>query len=108
MGLQSAERYADGPWGLPAPTGVAELVKGAGFVDVSVEQIRRPVRFEAGAGQLDHGLAASGLAPEIAGLASGERKALAEALADNLRGLTDASGAVASYLTSHIVLAGVR
>lgn len=105
MGRDSADRYADGPWGLHAPAVLAELVTSAGFMDVSVEEIRRPVRFEAGADQLDRSLAASGLAAEVADLPADERTALGSAIADNLRGLTDAGGAVASYLTSQIVLA---
>jgi SAM-dependent methyltransferase len=105
MGLEPAERYANGPWGLHAPAVLTELVSKAGFIDVSVEEIRRPVCFEGGAGQLDHSLAASGLAAEIAELSGNERTALAGAIADNLRRLTDASGAVTSHLTSQIVLA---
>jgi SAM-dependent methyltransferase len=108
MGAASAERYANGPWGLHAPAVLAELVASAGFMDVSVEEIRQPVRFEAGPGQLDRSLAASGLAAEIAGLPSDQRTALACAIADNLLGLTDSSGAVASHLTSQIVLAAAN
>jgi SAM-dependent methyltransferase len=104
MGLESAERYANGPWGLHAPEALAEMVSGAGFTDISAEEVRRPVLFEAGASQLDHSLAASGLAAEIANLSSDERTALAAAVADNLSGLTDTNGAVASYLTSQILL----
>jgi SAM-dependent methyltransferase len=105
MGVDPAERYANGPWGLHAPEELAEMVIGADFTDVSVEEVRRPVRFEAGASQLDRSLDASGLATEIASLPEEERVALTSAVADNLRSLTDANGAVASYLTSQILLA---
>ncbi len=105
MGVEAAERYANGPWGLHAPTDLAEMVISADFTEVSVEEIRRPVRFEAGASQLDHSLAASALATEIASLPGDKRVALNSAVADNLRSMTDASGAVVSYMTSQILLA---
>jgi hypothetical protein len=81
------------------------MVITAGFTGVSVEEVRRPVRFEEGASQLDRSLAASGLAAEIACFPGDKRTTLASAVADHLRGLTDTSGAVASYLTSQILLA---
>jgi SAM-dependent methyltransferase len=105
MGLEAAERYANGPWGLHAPAALADLATSAGFTDVSVEEVRRPVRFDAGASQLDRSLAASGLATEIANLPGDERTALGSAIGDNLRALSDADGAVVSYLTSQILLA---
>jgi len=105
MGLEAAERYANGPWGLHAPAVLAEMVISAEFTDISVEEVQRPVRFEAGHNQLDRSLAASGLAAEIASLPGNERTALSCAIAENLRDLTDTSGAVASYLTSQILLA---
>lgn len=105
MGPEVAERYANGPWGLYAPSALAEMVISAGFTDVSVEEVRRPAHFDAAASQLDRSLAASGPAAEIASLSSNERTALRSAIVDNLRPLTDAKGAVVSYLTSQIVLA---
>ena len=105
MGVEAAERYANGPWGLHAPAELAEMVIGADFTDVSVEEVRLPVCFEAGASQLDRSLAASGLATEIASLPGEKRVALTSAVADKLRSLTDASGGIASYLTSQIILA---
>ncbi len=105
MGVEAAERYANGPWGLHAPAELAEMVSGAGFTDVSVEEVRLPVRFEEGASQLDRSLAATALATEIASPPGEVRAALTGAVADSLRPLTDASGAVVSYLTSQIVLA---
>jgi SAM-dependent methyltransferase len=105
MGIEPAASYASGPWGLHAPSELTEMVISSGFTDVSVEEVRRPVRFEAGASQLDRSLAASGLAAEIASLPTDERTALTSAVADNLLPLTDASGAVSSYLTSQILLA---
>lgn len=105
MGAGFADRYASGPWGLYDPAGLAEEAAAAGFTNVSVEVVRRPVRFDDGASQLDRSLAASGLASEIAGLPTDARAALAGAVADHLRPLTDPSGAVSSYLTSQILLA---
>jgi SAM-dependent methyltransferase len=105
MDVGAAERHANGPWGLHAPAELAEMVISADFTDVSVEEIRRPVCFEAGARQLDRSVAASGLATEIASLPGDKRVALTSAVDDNLRSLTDASGAVTSYLTSQILLA---
>jgi SAM-dependent methyltransferase len=104
MGLEPAERYANGPWGLHAPSMLAEMATNAGFTDVSVEEVRRPVLFEAGGSQLVRSLAASGLAAEIASLPGEKRTDLARAVDDNLSGLTDTSGAVASYTTSQIIL----
>jgi SAM-dependent methyltransferase len=105
MGGEASERYASGPWGLHAPSQLAETVTCAQFTDVSVEEVRLPVRFEEGATQLDRSLAASALATEIASLPGEVRAALTGAVADNLRPLTDASGAVESSLTSQILLA---
>lgn len=105
MGVGFADRYASGPWGLHDPAGLGEEATAAGFTNVSVEVVRLPVRFEDGASQLDRSLAASGLASEIAELPVDVRTALARAVADHLRALTDPSGAVSSYLTSQILLA---
>jgi ubiquinone/menaquinone biosynthesis C-methylase UbiE len=105
MGVVFAARYASGPWGLHNLAGLAEMATAAGFTNVSVEEVRRPVRFEGGASQLHRSLAASGLATEIASLPVDNRAALASAVADHLRSLTDPSGGVASYLTSQILLA---
>ncbi len=108
MGREAAERFARGPWGLHAPKALADMVSATGFAEVSVEEITRPVRFEAGASQLDRSLAASALAAEIGALPGDTRAALASAIADKLRSLTDRSGAVTSHLTSQIVLAVAR
>jgi ubiquinone/menaquinone biosynthesis C-methylase UbiE len=108
MGLDMAERYARGPWGLYDPRALADMVTAAGFTEVSVDEIARPVRFPAGAAQLDRSLAASGLAAEIGALGRDMRAALASAVADKVRSLTDGSGAIRSYLTSQIVLAVAR
>jgi SAM-dependent methyltransferase len=105
LGSDAAVRYRDGPWGLPAPAMLTELAAGARFGTITVEEVRRPVRFEGGAGQLDHSLAASGLAQEVASLRSDQRAALIQAIENNLAGMIDAEGAVNSYLTSHILLA---
>ena len=108
FGINAAERYAGGPWGLHAPRALADMVTAAGFDDVSVEEIVRDVRFEGGAAQLDRSLAASGLAAEIGTLGSDERTVLSVAVAEKLRSLTDRSGAITSHLTSQIVLAVAR
>jgi SAM-dependent methyltransferase len=108
MGLDAAERYASGPWGLHAPELLAELATNAGFSDVSIEDVRRPVRFDEGASQLGLSLAASALASEIANLPGDRRAALGRAIGDNVRGLTDTDGAVVSYMTSQILLATAR
>jgi SAM-dependent methyltransferase len=108
MGLEAAERYARGPWGLHAPRALADMVTAAGFAEVSVDEITLPVRFEGGAAQLDRSLAASGLAAEIGALSTDMRAALASVVAAKLRSLTDRSGAITSHLTSQIVLAVAR
>jgi ubiquinone/menaquinone biosynthesis C-methylase UbiE/DNA-binding PadR family transcriptional regulator len=108
MGHEAAERYARGPWGFHEPRALADMVTAAGFAEVFVDEIARPVRFEAGVAQLDRSLAASGLATEIGALRPDMRAALASAVADKLRSLTDGSGAISSYLTSQIVLAVAR
>jgi hypothetical protein len=84
------------------------MVTAAGFAEVSVDEITRPVRFEGGAAQLDRSLAASGLAAEIGALSTDMRAALASVVAAKLRSLTDRSGAITSHLTSQIVLAVAR
>ena len=108
MGPDAAQRYAGGPWGLHAPRALVDMATAAGFADVSVSEIARPVRFERGAAQLDRSLAASGLAAEIGALSSDMRAALTSAVADNLRSITDGSGVVTSHLTSQIILAIAR
>jgi ubiquinone/menaquinone biosynthesis C-methylase UbiE len=108
MGAEAAERYALGPWGLHAPETLAEMARAAGFAEVSVDEVTRPVRFEGGPVQLDRSLAASGLAAEINALDFGTRTVLTSAVAGTLRDLTDRSGAVTSYLTSQVVLAAAR
>lgn len=108
LGSEAAERYAGGPWGLHAPAALADMVGAAGFGDVAVDEISRPVRFEGGAAQLDRTLAASGLAAEILGLDDEMRAAVSSTVAARLEGLTDESGAVVSRLTSQIVLATAR
>jgi len=108
MGLEAAERYAGGPWGLHAPQALADMVSAAGFGEVFVDEVARPVRFEGAAPQLDRSMAASGLAAEIRALSSELRAALASAVADRVRDLTDGSGTITSYLTSQIVLAVAR
>jgi SAM-dependent methyltransferase len=105
MGSDMADRYAGGPWGLHNPELLAEEVTGAGFNDVSVEEARLPVRFEAGAKQLDHSLAASGIATDVADLPDDQRAALAEAINEHLLPLTDSSGSIVSHVTSQILTA---
>jgi SAM-dependent methyltransferase len=108
LGTGAAERYALGPWGLHAPEALAEMASAAGFAEVSVDEVTRPVRFEGGPIQLDRSLAASGLAPEIDALGNGMRTVLTSTVNDNLRDLTDRGGAVTSHLTSQVVLATAR
>jgi SAM-dependent methyltransferase len=108
MGTEEAERYTNGPWGLHAPSKLAEMVTDAGFEDVSVEEVQRPVVFEGGADQLERSLPASGVAAEISGLSEEARAALSSAIYEHSKPLTDPSGAVASYLTSQVVLATGR
>jgi SAM-dependent methyltransferase len=108
MGTEAAERYALGPWGLHAPETLAEMVSAAGFAEVSVDEVTRPVRFEGGPTQLDRSLAASGLASEVDALGSGRRAVLTSAVFDKLRDLTDRGRAVTSHLTSQLVLAAAR
>jgi ubiquinone/menaquinone biosynthesis C-methylase UbiE len=108
MGTEAAERYALGPWGLHAPETLAEMVSAAGFAEVSVAEVTRPVRFEGGPTQLDRSLAASGLASEVDALGSGRRAVLTSAVFDKLRDLTDRESAVTSHLTSQLVLAAAR
>jgi SAM-dependent methyltransferase len=108
MGTDAAERYARGPWGLHAPQTLAALVTAAGFAEVSVDEVSRPVRFEGGPSQLDRSLAASGLAAEIGALGNGRRAVLTAAVTEKLGELTDRRGAVNSHLTSQIVLAATR
>jgi ubiquinone/menaquinone biosynthesis C-methylase UbiE len=108
MGTEAAERYSLGPWGLHAPETLAEMVSAAGFAEVSVAEVTRPVRFEGGPTQLDRSLAASGLASEVDALSRGRRAVLTSAVFDKLRDLTDRESAVTSHLTSQLVLAAAR
>jgi ubiquinone/menaquinone biosynthesis C-methylase UbiE len=105
LGIEAAERYAQGPWGMHSPRDLADMVSAAGFDDVSVDEIIRPARFEGGAAQLHRSLAASGLATELAALSGDLQGALAVAVTEKLKSLTDGSGAVTSHLTSQIALA---
>ncbi len=105
LGPEAAVRYRDGPGGLHAPARLAELVAGAGFEAITVDEVRRPVHFEGGARQLQHSLAASGLAQEVAALPPDRLQDLSRAIETRLAGMTDSEGAVSSHLTSQIVVA---
>jgi SAM-dependent methyltransferase len=104
LGVDQAERYAGGPWGLHAPSMLAEMVSSAGFKEVAVEEAQMSVTFEGGATQLEHSLAASGVATAISSLDQDKSAAFARAISEKLSHLTDPSGAVSSYMTSQIVL----
>lgn len=106
LGADAAARYSQGPWGFHAPTALEEMVRAAGFTNVSVDEMALPVRFEGGAAQLDRTFAASGLAADVGALAPERRTALRDAVAERLVPMSDGTGAVTAELWSQVVVAG--
>ena len=78
-GDELADRYRDGPWGLPYAGQLRELMEESGFDHVRVTRDALPLRFESAA-QLGSTLAASAIAADLDALPARRRKQLARAL----------------------------
>jgi hypothetical protein len=92
-------RYAGGPWGLTDPTTLRALATGAGFTDVRIQTLSRPVTFDAPA-QLVSTVAVSPLAAELTAAAPDAWDRLVAAVA-----ATVGDGPIESELEAHLLLA---
>lgn len=102
LGDDARAAYAGGPWGLSDRGTMASLVGDAGFVDVEVELVRRPVAFEGGAAQLLGTAIVTSLAERVA--AAGPDVLLA-VLARHLAPFTDDDGTVRGPMAAFITTA---
>lgn len=102
LGDDARQAYAGGPWGLGDADTVASLVGDAGFGEVKVELVRRPVTFEGGAAQLLGTAAVTALAERVA--AAGP-EALLPALTRHLAPFTGDDGAVQGPVAALITTA---
>jgi ubiquinone/menaquinone biosynthesis C-methylase UbiE len=103
-GDELAERYANGPWGLPLAHDLRTLLERAGFEDVRVAERLLPVTFEGGPTQLAATLAAAGVARELEELSQSDKDRLRDVVTVLSRPLM-ADGALRSGLASHLAIA---
>jgi SAM-dependent methyltransferase len=102
VGAELAARYRGGPFGLPEPARLGELLANAGFDDVRVSKRSLPVVFEGGAAQLVATLAATPLAAEIDWLPAERRDLLLDSVAR-----ATGCGAIESEIESNLAFARV-
>ena len=102
LGDDARVAYARGPWSLGDADAMAALVGEAGFGDVKVELVRRPVTFEGGAAQLLSTAAVTALAERVAAVGP---DAMLAAVTHRLAPFTDDAGAVSGPLAALITTA---
>lgn len=100
-GDESADRFRNGPWGMPDPDALAELLGDAGFVDVQVVPRTVSGDFEGGPEQLVAVLAISPVADDVAVLSDEAAVALPAALARHAEPLTE-DGVIRSTLEANV------
>jgi ubiquinone/menaquinone biosynthesis C-methylase UbiE len=79
VGDELAERYRDGPWGMPDADELRNLLEESGFDDVRVARHALPLSFECAA-QLGSTLVVSAVAADLDALPTQQRELLARAL----------------------------
>jgi SAM-dependent methyltransferase len=99
-GDELADRYRDGPWGMPYADQLRELLEECGFDDVRVTQDVLPLSFECAA-QLGATLAASAIAADIDALSARRREQLARALESRVA----INGALHAEAVAHLAVA---
>jgi ubiquinone/menaquinone biosynthesis C-methylase UbiE len=104
IGASTGALYASGPWGWPDLTSIADVVAGAGFLDLDVTTRREPVTFEGGARQFVQVLLTSAIADQIRQLDAASVARLENAIAEHARDIMR-SGSIESFLTSHLLIA---
>jgi len=103
-GEELATRYRGGPWGMPEPQQLEDLLRGAGFADLRVEQARLSVRFEGGPDQMLSTVAASGIAADLAALPPEQQAELAESYRRRAEPLVE-NGVLVSETASSLAFA---
>jgi ubiquinone/menaquinone biosynthesis C-methylase UbiE len=78
-GDELADRYREGPWGMPDADELRELLEESGFDDVQLTQDALPLSFECAA-QLGFTLAVSAIAADLDALSAGRREQFARVL----------------------------
>jgi ubiquinone/menaquinone biosynthesis C-methylase UbiE len=99
-GHELADRYRDGPWGMPEADRLRELLDDAGFEDVRLTRETLPLRF-ADAAQLRSTLAASAIAADLDALPPQRRGQLARALERRVA----LDGALRAEAVAHVAVA---
>lgn len=104
LGVETADAYEAGPWGLTDASELVRLVSASGFTEVKVRRCELPVIFEGGPSQLLLTLRAAAVATTVARLSEAAQSALSAAVVEAARSITF-DGVVRSHATSHIVTA---
>lgn len=99
-GKEVADRYRNGPWGLPDGGPLAAMLERSGFTGVAVSTHTLPLTVEGGAAQLASTLAASGIAEHIARLSAGQSEQLLQTLMASV-----GSGPIESTTESNVLIA---
>jgi ubiquinone/menaquinone biosynthesis C-methylase UbiE len=99
-GAELADRYRDGPWGMPDADQLRKLLEKSGFEEVRVTRNTLPLNFES-ARQLGSTLSASAIAADLDALSAQRRAQLNEVL--ELRVAVD--GALHAQAVSHVAFA---
>lgn len=104
LGAETARSYESGPWGFGDSDALLRLITDGGFSDATLRTAQLPVVFEGGPQQLLLTLRATSVAPDLAQLPAEGLSALAAAVDEATRPLTE-DGVVRSYLTSYVATA---
>jgi SAM-dependent methyltransferase len=103
-GMELADRYRDGPWGLVEAAELGDLIAAVGFQEVRVDRRTVDVAFEGGPAQFASTLAASGIATDIDALPREQHAELAQAFDERARRLSR-SGTLRSPTSSNLAIA---
>jgi ubiquinone/menaquinone biosynthesis C-methylase UbiE len=107
LGIEVADAYRGGPWGLPDSASLARFADDSGFTNVEVHRYELPIVFEGGPGQLLLTLRAASVAGTLAKLSEADQAELASALEESSHQIT-VNGVVRSHTASHLLIANVN
>ena len=99
-GNELADRYRNGPWGMPDPSRLRELLEHAGFREIRVTREKLPLTFDSAA-QLASTLAASAIRAELDALPACRREQLRQAVERRVA----ISGALQAEAVAHLAFA---
>jgi ubiquinone/menaquinone biosynthesis C-methylase UbiE len=99
-GDELADRYREGPWGMPDADELRELLEESGFDDVQLTHDALPLSFECAA-QLGFTLAASSIAADLDALSAGRREQFARVLERRVA----VGGALQAEAVAHLAFA---